>query len=454
MSDKAKLTRGPIAGHLLGQTAPMIIGVSAMVSTGIVDAYYIGLLGATELAAISFIFPVMTALASLGVGVMVGTSSVVSRALGAGEEKRALSCASLGIILGLIAGIVIGALLALFHERLFTLMAAEGEALRLIGLYMVPYALGYPLLLVVSGMNGVLRAQGAAKASTLVSLSFALANWVLDPILINGAFGFAGFGIAGAAYATIAGWMLGALVGYWAVQTRDLPFRPALLVDADVKQGATDVLKVALPASFTSSVNPIGLAILTGFLAREGEAAVAGFGIGGRLQAFATVPLLALSGSIGAIVGQNWGALHYDRARLAVLQAGGFCVIYGLAMSVALYLGCEWLVGLFTSDPATVAAATRYLEVTVWGYAAFGLFIMGNGTFNAIGHASTALSLSVARVALVMVPFAALLQPVWGARAMYGAELLANLLGGAVSMGLAWYFLSHRRKDRAQPQAA
>lgn len=448
MSEKAKLVRGSIAGHLLKQTAPMIIGVSAMVSTGIVDAYFIGLLGATELAAISFVFPVATALSSLGVGVMVGTSSVVSRAIGAGEDDRAASCASLGILLGLSFGLLIGVLLALFNKDLFALMAADGEALRLIGIYMVPYALGFPLLLTISGLNGVLRAQGLAKRSTMVSLSFALANWVLDPILIDGAFGFAGFGIAGAAYATVAGWILGACVGLWAVQKSEIPFRPALLADANVATGVRDVLKVALPASFTSSVNPLGLAILTGFLAREGDAAVGGFGIGGRLQTFAVVPLLGLSGSIGAIVGQNWGARQFDRARLAVLQSAGFCVVYGLSVATILYFACEWLAGFFTQDPATLAAATHYLQISVWGYAAYGLFIMGNGAFNAIGYASTALSLSIARVALVMVPMALFLQPVWGAPAVYGGELLANLLGGAVSMALAWYLLSFRRLDR------
>jgi Na+-driven multidrug efflux pump len=96
----------------------------------------------------------------------------------------------------------------------------------------------------------------------------------------------------------------------------------------------------------------------------------------------------------------------------------------------------------------------RYLEISVWGYAAYGLFIMGNGSFNAIDHASTALSLSLARVLLVMVPFALLVQPTWGADAVYTAELLANLLGAAASMAMAWYFLSHRRKDRVELPAA
>lgn len=454
MSEKARLTRGSVAGHLVRQTAPLIVGVTAIMSTGLVDAYFVGWLGATELAAMSFIFPVSSALSSLGVGVMAGTSSVVSRAIGAGDDERGSRCATLGILLGLVTGIVVAAMLVLLHDPLFSLLQADGEILRQIGLYMLPFAFGFPLLLIISGMNGVLRAQGAAKASLTVSLSFALANWVLDPILINGAFGIPGFGMAGAAYATIAGWVLGAAVGFWLLQRGEIPFRPAVLAGANLMQGVKEVLRVAVPAAFTNSINPVGLAIMTGFLASAGEAAVGGFGVGGRLQMLAVVPLLGLSGSIGAIVGQNWGAQRYDRARLAMMQAGGFCIVYGFAVALIIYLTCAQLADLFTDDPATLAASTRYLEISVWGYAAYGLFIMGNGSFNAIDHASTALGLSLARVVLVMVPFALLLQPMWGADAVYGAELLANLLGGAVSMAMAWYFLAHRRKDRVQPEAA
>ncbi len=453
MSERARLTRGSIARHLVEQTAPLIVGVTAMVSIGLVDAYFVGWLGATELAAMSFIFPVITALSSLGVGVMAGTSSVVSRAIGAGNEERASRCAALGILLGLATGIAVAALLALFHDPLFTLLQADGALLRQIGLYMLPYAFGFPLLLTISGMNGVLRAQGAAKSSLIVSISFAAANWALDPILINGAFGIPGFGIAGAAYATIAGWMLGAGVGFWLLQRGEIPFHPTALKRGNLGQGVRDVLRVALPAAFTNSINPVGLAIMTGLLASTGEAAVGGFGVGGRLQSLAVVPLLGLSGSIGAIVGQNWGAERYDRSRLAMLQAGGFCIIYGLLAATLLYLARGWFAGMFSEDPATVAAAMRYLEISVWGYAAYGLFIMGNGSFNAIDHASTALSLSLARVLVVMVPFALVMQPAWGADAVYSAELLANILGAAASMTMAWYFLSHRRKDRVEAPA-
>lgn len=446
MSQPARLTRGSIAGHLVRQTAPMAVGVTAMMSIGLVDAYYIGWLGARELAAMSFIFPVSTALSSIGVGVMAGTSSVVARAIGAGDHQRASRCAALGVVLGLATGMAVAVLLVAGHDLLYGAMGARGSMLQLIGTYVIPYALGFPLLLAISGMNGILRAQGAAAQSTLISLTFAGANWVLDPILIHGAFGWQGLGMAGAAWATIAGWVLGAMLGLRMVRRGEVPFRLRLLLEGGLGPSVRAVARVAVPAAMTNSINPVGLAVMTALLANAGEAAIGGFGVGGRLQVAAVVPLLALSGSIGAIVGQNWGAGLPERSRQAMVQAGLFCLVYGLLAALVLYLARHWLAGQFSNDSATVAAAARYLEIAVWGYAAYGLFIMGNGAFNALDHAGVALGLSLARVGLVMLPFALLLRPLWGEDTVYAAELLANLVGGSVSMALAWYFLAYRQR--------
>ena len=439
MADKekpaeAKLTHGSIAGHLFKQTAPITLGIFAIMSIGIIDAYFVGQLGPAELAAISFIFPVTTALSSLGVGVIAGTSSVVSRALGAGEDGKAREYGNLGIVLAIAIGLAVAALLYVLRMPLFRLMEAEGEVLELIDAYMVPFALGFPLLLAVMGCNGVLRGQGAAKRSTVILLTFAAANWVLDPILIGGGFGFSGFGIRGAAYATVAGWALGVIMAFVLLQRSQIRFAPRYLFRCNWREGTQALGRVAGPAALSNSINPVGLAVLTSLIAAQGAGAVAGFGVGGRLQTFAVVPLLGLSSSIGAIVGQNWGADEEGRARLALVQAGGFCIAYGLLAALVLIMYRDTFAGMFSSDRETVDAAVRYLEIAVWGYAGYGVLIVVNGALNAIDRATLALLLSAGRVLLVMVPFALLLRGSWGADAIYFAELASNLAGAAAAL--------------------
>lgn len=431
-----KLVSGSIPGHLVSQTLPAVIGVAAIMSIGIVDAYFIGQLGSAPLAAISFIFPVAVASTSLGVGVMVGINSVVARALGEGDHTRAARRANFGIVFAALIGVLMGLGLWLAIDPIFTAMNAPPALMPLIRAYMTPYAGGFPLSLAIMGFNGVLRGQGEAKRTSTVSITYAAANWVLNPVLITGAFGFEGFGIAGSAYATVIGWGIGVLTALVLLRGTSLPLDLGLLKDCNLAEQARAIIRVGLPAAFSNAINPLGLSILTALVALEGEAAVAGFGAAGRLQSFVIVPLLGLSGAIGAIVGQNWGAGRFDRAREAALYAAGFCIVWGLSVALAMAVAGERFAQVFSDDPAVVAQFALYLKIAAWGYAGFGLLIVGNGIMNAVDKASLALIQSVVRVFLVMLPVALVLRGEMGSAAIFTAELAANLFGAVSAVVL------------------
>lgn len=444
----AKLVSGSIPGHLVSQTLPAVIGVAAIMSIGIVDAYFIGQLGSAPLAAISFIFPVAVASTSLGVGVMVGINSVVARSLGEGDFERAARRANFGIAFACACGVVMGLTLWLLTDPIFTAMNAPPALMPLIRAYMAPYAMGFPLSLAIMGFNGVLRGQGEAKRTSTVSITYAAANWVLNPILILGApgifGGFEGFGIAGSAYATVIGWGIGVLTALVLLRGTPLPLNLGLLRNCSLVDPARAIIRVGLPAAFSNAINPLGLSILTALVALEGEAAVAGFGAAGRLQSFVIVPLLGLSGAIGAIVGQNWGAGRFDRAREATLYAAGFCIVWGLLVAIAMVTAGESFASIFTDNPAVIAEFAAYLHIAAWGYAGFGLLIVGNGIMNAVDKAGYALMQSVARVFLVMLPVALVLQPGMGSDAIYTAELAANLFGAVSAVVLVRHIFARK----------
>lgn len=444
MSESAKLTRGDIRGHLITQALPMTIGVAAVMSIGLVDSYFIGQLGKQHLAAISFIFPIGVALSSLGVGISVGINSIVARALGEGDTARASRRGNFGIAFAAAMGLVLGLALLTLLDPLFTLMQADPALLPLIRAYMVPYALGFPLLLVIMGLNGVLRGQGEARKTSYISLCYAAANWVLDPLLITGAFGFDGYGMAGAAYASVIGWAIGMLYAFYLLNRTALPFRLSEVRECQALPSLKAIGGVAGPAAFSNAINPIGLSVLTALVASQGQDAVAGFGAAGRLQSFAVVPLLALSGAIGAIVGQNWGANLPDRSRQAMIWAAGFCIAYGLVLAIVLFAAGEWFAGFFTDSPGVIREFATYLSIAAWGYAGYGLLIVGNGALNAVGKAQWALLQSFGRVFLVMLPVAIILLPRLGSTAVYGAELAANVIGGAVALAIVWHVLKRR----------
>ncbi len=444
-NETAKLTRGSIAAHLIEQTTPAIAGVAAMTSISLVDSYFIGQLGSTELAAISLVFPIMVAISSLGVGVMAGVNSVVARSLGAGDNASARDQAKFGILFAAVIGLVFAGALFLAAETVFVWMHADAQTLPLIMRYIQITAAGLPLLLITMGINGAMRAQGEARKTLMVSLTFAGTNWVLDPILITGAFGFPAMGVAGAAWATVIGWLLGTITAFLLLRKTPLSRLQNRAHngpggEAETPLGARAVkaigaiLKITVPASLSNAINPLGLAVLTALVALEGQAALAGFGAAGRVQSFAVVPLLALSGSIGAIVSQNWGAKLPLRSQEAYRLAAGFCLFYGIATAIALIFAADYLASLFSDDAAVTEQFADYLAITSWGYAGFGLLIVSNGALNAIGFARLSLYQSAARVFLVMLPAAWLLQPRLGETGVFIAELSANLAGGLLAV--------------------
>ncbi|MEL6737772.1 MAG: MATE family efflux transporter, partial [Pseudomonadota bacterium] len=355
----------------------------------------------------------------------------------------------LGIAFSIIVGVMLAGAVFVLIGPLFQLMNAQEDIRPLIREYMVPYAMGFPFLLTIMGMNGVLRAQGEARKSSYINVSYAVANWILDPLLITGAFGFEGFGLVGAAYATIAGWAVGVVFAILMIRSAAINFNPLGLGGGELIDPAVSILRVGGPAAFSNAINPIGLAILTALIANQGQDAVAAFGAAGRLQSFATVPLLALSGSIGAIVGQNWGAREFGRAREAAIWAGGFCVVWGLGIAILMVSGAEACADLFTDDPDVIKEFALYLHIAAWGYAGFGLLIVANGILNAVDRAAFALTQSILRVFLVMLPFALLLDQVMGPSAIYAAELAANIFGGLTGVALAWWVLGRRVKQAA-----
>jgi putative MATE family efflux protein len=367
---------------------------------------------------------------------MVGINSVVARALGEDDFERAARRANFGIVFAIACGVLMGLALWLAIDPIFTAMNAPPALMPLIRAYMTPYACGFPLSLAIMGFNGVLRGQGEAKRTSTVSITYAAANMVLNPILITGAFGFEGFGIAGSAYATLIGWGVGVIAAIVLLRGTPMPLDLGRLRNCNLLDSARAITRVGLPAAFSNAINPLGLSILTGLVALEGEAAVAGFGAAGRLQSFVIVPLLGLSGAIGAIVGQNWGAGRFDRAREATLYAAGFCIVWGLLVAVAMMAAGATFAQIFTSDPKVIAEFELYLQIAAWGYAGFGLLIVGNGIMNAVDKAAFALVQSVVRVFLVMLPVALLLQPGMGSAGIFTAELAANLFGAVSAVVL------------------
>jgi Na+-driven multidrug efflux pump len=177
-------------------------------------------------------------------------------------------------------------------------------------------------------------------------------------------------------------------------------------------------------------------------LAAHGTAAVAGFGIGSRVESLAMTALFALSAVANPFAAQNQGAGRLDRVHRGMRAAMVFCAAYGVALALALILAGPLVARLFTGDPATRASAALYLAVLPWGFGAIGAIAVANAAFNGLGRPMAAVGVSLLRTFLLGVPLAWLGGRLAGEAGTLAGILLANLLAGSVAA--AWVLRATR----------
>lgn len=436
---KARLAHGSVAGHLVRVTLPMMMGVFAIISVGVADAYFLGQYSTDGLAAVSFIYPVMFALSSIGIGLAAGLNSVVSRALGQENETKAHRLANSGVVYAFLLGISISILGFLSYNYLFELMGANAATLPLISDYMGLFLLAFPFMLVAMSSNSLLRAQGEGLRPALVILSAAFVNIALDPLFIFGYGPVPEMGVYGAGLATLCGHMVSLCVGIYFLLRSDLHVSIAHVWNEHMLASIKEITSIGAPAAANNAINPLSLAVVTGIISVYGQDVVAGFGAATRIYNFLLVPMLALSASIGPVVGQNWGAEKFDRVKLAMVYTFGFCVVYGLTIGAIAFLFRSDLAVLFTDNPDAVSAITAFLAITSWGVLGYGVLVVVNGALNAQGKPNLAVTLSIIRSFVLFVPLSWAAQQYGTFETVLYATLVTDIAVAFIALGICYY---------------
>lgn len=434
------LTTGSIPGHLIGLTGPMAVGVLAVISVGLADAYFVGQVGEIELAAIGFIFPVTTTLTSLGIGLSAGANAMVSQALGRGAEDDARRYAAHGLVISLVLGTAVAVAGWLTIEPLFRLLNASDDVIPAIRDYMTVWYLGFPLLTGMLVINATIRAHGNTVVPSMLMVLNAFFNIGLDPVLIFGWGPLPAFGIRGAAIATLIAFVIAFAASLWPVLRT---FRVASVRDfvaPGYGDSARRIGNIGAPASLANAINPAGLAIVTAIVAQFGTATVAGFGAAGRIESFAIVPLLSLSGSIGPVIGQNFGAGNSDRVARTLATGALFCVAYGLIVAVTLTVAAPSIAPWFSDRPPVQQQIVLFLRILPWSFFAYGLVIVINASLNARSKAVPSALLSLSRIALFYIPFTMLGAAWLDQVGLYTGAMAANIVAAIPAFYVARHF--------------
>ena len=432
-SANARLTEGSVGRHIVVMTVPVLFGITTMMAQGLIDTWFIGQVGDRELAAYGFGFPILMIVTSVAIGLGAGTSSVVARAIGAKDYRRARRLATDSLFLSFAITAVISVVGILTIGPLFRILGAPEDMLPLIRGFMTILYSGVPFIVV--GMVGMssMRATGDTRLPSMLMVMASILNVILDPILIFGLGPVPRMGLNGAAMAALLARGI-IFVGTLYLMRYRLNMLSYNKPDpAELRKSWRDILHVGIPAAGTNAIVPIGTAIITAMIARFGPEAVAGFGVATRIEAMMLVAYFALSAIIGPFVGQNFAARKEQRILHALYLCTVFCLGSGLLIAAILAALAGFLPTLFSESDKVISVMTMFLWIIPASYGTYGMIMVMNASFNGLGKPMPGVLVSVFRIVVLYIPLAVIGVHFYGVPGIFAAYAVANIVSGIVA---------------------
>jgi putative MATE family efflux protein len=436
---------------------PMIIAMSAHTVYNLVDALWVSGfgkgfftsaevsdIGIEALAAVGFAMPFFMMLISISVGIGVGSGSAISRRIGAKDKKGADNVAIHSIIITLILAFVFSVVLFLSADKLFVLIGAEKSASMAISYGRIIFA-GTIFLFFTNIAFAILRSEGDAKRAMYAMMVGAGTNIVLDPIFI---FTF-GFGVSGAAYATVLAMAITSFILiYWLFFRKDTYVSFKFNKFKFNKDILKDIFKVGLPASvqqLSMSFTMIAIIIIIN-IASEGENFVAVYNTGWRVVMIAILPLLGMATAVVSVTGAAFGARAYDKLHTAYLYAAKTGFIIEIILAIIIFLLAPLISIIFTSRPEDAfirGDLTLFFQISCFFYpgAAFG--ISSSALFQGTGKGTYALIATLLRTIVLTIVLALLSTFVLnaGVIGIWWSIVIANLAGSMISFTWGLYYI-------------
>jgi putative MATE family efflux protein len=398
------LTTGSISRHLLKTTSFMLVTMFFQTLYFLVDLYWIGRLGREAVAAVSIAGNLTFIVLALSQMLGVGTTTLVSHAVGQKNKTRALLVFNQAQLLSMVSGLlflVVGLALRPAYVRE---LAADAEtaalASQFLGWFIPAMALQFGLVALASALRGT----GNFKPGMVVGSASVVINMLLAPFLIFGWGTGMAFGVAGAAMSSFIAVAIGVawLATYLFRADSYLRF-----VRADWKPqwhmwGA--LLKIGLPAGAEFALMAVYLFIVYVIARPFGAAAQAGFGIGLRIVQAGFMPIVALGFGVAPVAGQNFGAGLHDRVKRAFQDAAWMAAGVMALFGVLCLLAAAPMVAFFSKDAGVIAVGEEYLRILAWSFIGSGVTFVTSSTFQALGNSVPPLFTSFGRVALIAIP--------------------------------------------------
>lgn len=435
------LTEGPVSGHILRMLVPFWLAILALMSAGVVDTIYLGRLSTDALAAVGFCFPIVFLGNSVNIGLGAGAMSAISRDLGRKNYEAAHRHGASAILMAVLIVMVVSILGMVFAPLIIGLMGASPDV--------KPLALGYlkyalPALVFMGiGMmcNNALRATGEAVLPSMIMISGAVLNIIIDPLLIFGIGPFPRMEVEGAALGTLISSLFTAGFGlYIVVFHRKVAAFKGLTRKAILKAWGI-IGRVGVPAMGTNVVVPFAGFIATTIIARTmGDLEVAAFTVAGRTEMLGIALLYALSACIGANTGQNGGAGHTVRVKEAFAFSYKVCFAWGIFIAAISFIFANQIPAIYSKDADVIALAAPYFRIVPITLIGYGIVFVSAAGLNGLGRPKYGLIYTTIRSLVFYIAFIWIGAERAGMEGVYVGIALANILSGIIA-----YFYTTKR---------
>lgn len=429
------LLNGPVGKNLFYLSLPVIVINLLQTAYNLADTFWLGQYSDTALGAITYAFPLVFFLISLGMGLSVAGSVLVAQFTGSGNKEKRDFAASQTIAFSALASAILGVAGFFFISDLVTLLGASGAVATAASSYMEMISIGLFSMFGFFVFQSLMRGFGDTVTPMILMLGTVILNIIIDPLFIFGFGPIPELGVQGAAVATVLSRTLSLAVGI------AILFRGSRGIQISLNQMKPNLsffkkmLHIGVPASAEGtgrslSVNAL-VAVIGAFFA--GTAVVPGYGIAVRIFSMVFLPAAAVGRGVESMTGQNLGARNYDRAAETARFGAKWTFLILTGLGVIIFILAQPISSIFTKSPEIAAVSAEFLRYVAFSFGFIGVLRSYNGSFRGAGKTVTAAVISIATLGLIRLPIAYFGAANIGTKGVWIAFAASNIAGAIIA---------------------
>ncbi len=420
-----KMGTMPVGKLLTVMSLPAMLSMFVQAMYNVVDSIFVAKLGGDALTAISIAFPMQLLTLSFAIGVGIGTNSLIARKLGEGKRDDATVIARTGLFLAIVNAIIFVFIGLLFSKPFISLFTDNAEVISMGTTFLTIATCCSAGMFIEIVFSKTLQATGSMLVPMVSQLIGSITNIIMNPILIFGYLGLPEFGIAGSAMATVIGQLSAMTYVLIMFKVKSREIHITLRGLKVKKENVLAIYKVGLPSIVMNAIGSVTTTTMNAILMAFSESAIAILGIYFRLQSFVFMPVFGLTQGAMPIMGYNFGANNKKRFYKAFyLSLSVAFIILSIGLILFQFFP-ENLLSLFDQNSEMGVYALRVISICFIP-AAFGIII--TTMFQSVGHGMKALTMSLMRQLVLILPCAYIFGQLFGLKGVWFGYPVAEIV--------------------------